>query len=305
MNRKFYERIYNDDIIYHYTKASTAIDYILRNKQLRFIKAVNSSDPIESIRAERSTFYNSINSEKTNTIEHHDNVNDLHATLEDLHQKFNQICFCKNTPSNELTNEHDLYATDYNEELFGYTKLRMWDQYSDRFKGVCIAFSKEKILNLNKKLDLIQGHIKYLKFNELKYNKVGNIQGDYLEKVGVHIYKQEIESYLKKSFFYKHLDYSGENEFRIGTLFEKETCDVEIVRDERIDNSLMLDITGCIEAIFISSFVNEKQRNELINYADTLNVELIEMVWKHNSFKAINYKDHRTFWKNIEKEALK
>ncbi len=304
-DRNFHEKIYNDDIIYHYTKASTAIDYILYNKQLLFNKAVNSSDPIESKRAERSILYNNINLEEYNTIEHHNNVNKLNNKLTDLHQRFTQICFCKNTPSNKCTNEYYLGATDYNDELFGYTKLRMWDQYADRFMGVCIAFSKEKILNLNKQLDLLEGHMEYLNFNGLKHRKVGDIQGDYLEKVGIQKYNEEIEIYLKRSFFYKHIDYSGENEYRIGTLYEDKKCRGEIVRGKIINNSIMLDITGCIEAIFMSNFVNEKQRNELINYANTLNVELIEMEWKHNSFEAIDYKKRRTFYKNLEQKTLK
>ncbi|MEB2775576.1 hypothetical protein SYJ56_09660 [Algoriphagus sp. D3-2-R+10] len=43
----FLKNIY-DGNTYHYTKASTAIDYILHNENLRFQQARKSNDPIES-----------------------------------------------------------------------------------------------------------------------------------------------------------------------------------------------------------------------------------------------------------------
>lgn len=302
MKINFYKKIYNDDIIYHYTKASTAIDYILYNNQLRFSKALSSSDPIESKTAIRSTVYSNYDAKKNHNDQHYNDINELHKTLINLHHNFNQICFCKNTPNDD--NEYYLSNLDQNEDLFGFNKLRMWDQYGDRFTGVCIAFSKDKIINLNKeRLSLINGNIEYLKIHELRYKKVGDIQGNYLLNVGKEKYKQELESYLKESLFYKHIDYSGENEFRIGTLFDKDKCEVEIVRNEVIiEQNMMLDITGCIEAIFVSSFANEKQKNELLNYANELKVELIEMRWEHNSFEAQKYREWDNILSSIQEE---
>ena len=57
MKKDLLNNIKDNDTIYHYTKAATAIDYILFNQELRFSRTLNSSDPIESKRAIRSAAY--------------------------------------------------------------------------------------------------------------------------------------------------------------------------------------------------------------------------------------------------------
>ena len=288
----FFKSIYNDDIIYHYTKASTAIDFILYNNQLRFNKARKSIDPIESKKARRRTVYYDAEVGKHRSEQHFQDVNELHHLLDDLEERFNLICFCKNRMGEDFASEHYISPFEGHEELFGFTKLRMWDQYADKFSGVCIAFSREKILSLNsKKFDLIKDDVEYLPFQELLLKKIGDIQGNHLVNVGKEEYEKQLEQLAKKPFFYKHIDYLGENEYRIGTLFDKDKCSPEIIRDEMsFDRTMMLDISGCVVAIFVSSFANKRQKNDLLKYAYDLNVEIIEMRWQHDSFEPSNYK---------------
>ncbi len=300
----FFKSIYNDDIIYHYTKASTAIDFILHNNQLRFNKARKSIDPIESRKAERRTVYYDSEVYKHRIEQHFQDVNELHHLIDDLEERFNLICFCKNRMGEDFASEYYISPFEGHEELFGFTKLRMWDQYADKFSGVCFAFSKEKILALNsKKFDLIIDDVKYLPFQELLLKKIGGIQGNHLVNVGKEKYEEQLERLARESFFYKHVDYSGENEYRIGTLFHKDKCSLEIIRDEIFyDKTMMLDITGCVVAIFVSSFANDRQKNDLLEYAYKLNIEIIEMKWQHDSFKPQNYKRWIEFVKSIEHE---
>lgn len=288
----FFKKIYNDDIIYHYTKASTAIDFILFNNQLRFNEARKSIDPIESKKARRGIVYYGELAEKPTTRSHSQDANELSVFVSNLEKRFNQICFCQNRMGEDFANENYFSNFKGHEEIFGFTKPRMWDQYADNFAGVCIAFSKKKILSLNKKkIELIHDNVDYLKFQELSARKIGDIQGNHLKKVGKEQYKLQLEQLLKESFFLKHIDYSGENEYRIGTIFDEKKCSVEVIRDEVIFNrTLMLDISGCIEAIFISSFANYKQKSDLLKYANNLNVEIIEMKWEHNSFEPRDYR---------------
>ena len=49
----------------------------------------------------------------------------------------------------------------------------------------------------------------------------------------------------------------------------------------------------------ISSFANEKQKSELLIIANNLKVELIEMVWKHDSFETRDYKKSIEFINKI------
>lgn len=303
IDNDFFKKIYNDDIIYHYTKASTAIDFILYNNKLKFNQALKSIDPIESRKADRGTIYYGIEAEKLTTKQQYLDENELHAFLNDMQEQFSLICFCQNSIGSDFASENYISTFDGHQELFGFTKLRMWDQYADKFSGVCIAFSKEKILSLNRnKFKIIGGKVEYLKFQELSVKKIGDIQGNYLINVGKEKYKKELKKSVEESFFFKHIDYSGENEYRIVTLFDKEKCSLEVIRDEIFfERTMMLDISNCIEAIFVSSFANYRQKNDLLEYANKLNVEMIEMKWQHDSFVPTNYKKSAELFAEMNK----
>lgn len=296
----FLKNLYRKDIIYHYTSADTAIDFILQNNQLKFNNARKSVDPIESKKAQRSTTYHGPQAGDTVSKTDLDDANEIHKFVEDLEDKFNLVCFCQNRMGKYFANKSYISTFQGNEEIFGFTKLRMWDQYADKFAGVCIALSKEKILSQNSKLDLIEGNIKYLSFQKLFLDKLSDIQGNYLKKVGKSNYLKQVEKIIKRSFFYKHLDYRSENEYRIGTLFEKTKCSAEIFKDEIICENIFLDISGCIEAIFVSSFANSKQKSTLLEYADKLNIKIIEMKWQHNSFEVEDLGEWNKFFQKTK-----
>lgn len=74
-----------------------------------------------------------------------------------------------------------------------------------------------------------------------------------------------------------------------------------MIRGEMVfDRTMMLDISNCIEAIFFSSFANDRQKKDLLEYANKLNVEIIEMKWQHNSFEPENYKWWIEFVNSVE-----
>jgi len=293
MSMDFFKRIYNEDIIYHYTKASTAIDYILYNEQLKFGKRQSSIDPTESRIANRGTVFTGSYVDKKIDKKFSNESDELVNRVESLEKLFSQICFCKNEIGHGFASEN--YKTQFqgHEEIFGFTKPRMWERYADNYTGVCIAFSKKKILALNStKYSLIPKDVEYLIYRELACRKVDYISGNHLFEVGFEKYKEQIEKITESSFFCKHIDYIGEKEFRIGVYYEEDNCITEEIRGEfHFDKTMMLDIRECIEAIFISSFVNKKQKKTLLEYSEKLNVPIIEMVWKHDSFEPIDYKE--------------
>lgn len=292
MNVDYFKSIYNSDIIYHYTKASTAIDSILYNNQLKFNQLKKSNDPIESSHVRRGTYYWGSEVGKSLSREAQKDLEELINYVRYLENNFYQICFCKNSLGDIFASKDCICSFNGHEELFGFTKLRMWDQYADKFSGVCIAFSKERILSTNKsKLKLLEDDVKYYTFRKLTQKKVNDISGNYFANVGKDIYKKELEDKVKESFFCKHKDYSGENEYRIGAFYDKDNCILENQKGELIfDKTMMLDTSNCIEAIFMSSYANDKQKSELLMYANKLNIPIIEMIWKHDSFEPRDYK---------------
>jgi len=173
----------------------------------------------------------------------------------------------------------------------------MWEQYADNYTGVCIAFSKNKILELNKDLDLLKGNIKYMTYSKLSYKKLGDIYGNRLSKLDIEQYKKENEENVKISFFYKHKDYDGENEYRIGVLPNEDKFVCEVIRGELNFNKLKpLNVAGCIEAIFMSSYANNKQKMDLRKYANEnkLDIPIFELDWQYNSFRLLDRKSMET-----------
>lgn len=304
MSLKFFKSIYNEDVIYHYTKTSTTIDYILYNQKLKFGKRQNSLDPTESRKASRSTVFTGSYIDKEIDKKFANESNELANRVSDLESLFSQICFCKNDNGHEFASENYNTQFEGQEEIFGFAKPRMWERYADNYYGVCIAFSKKKILALNSpKLQLISKDVEYLKYIELACRKVDYIPGNHLFNVGYKKHKEQIEKIAESSFFCKHIDYRGENEFRIGVYFEEEKCVVEEIKGEfQFNQTMMLDIRKCIKAIFISSFANKKQKKTLLEYAEKLKVPIIEMVWKHNSFEPKDFKESEKLFKDFDYE---
>ena len=296
---KFFKKIYNEDVIYHYTKASTAIDYILFNEQLKFSKRQKSIDPTESRKVNRSTVFTGSFMEKKVDKKISHESNELINRVSGLESLFSQICFCKNDLGHEFDSENYITQFEGHEEIFGFTKPRMWERYSDNYRGVCLAFSKKKILALNsKKYQLICKDVEYLKYRELECRKVNYTYGNHLFTVGFDNYSRQIEEIAESSFFCKHIDYIGENEFRIGVYHEDDKCIAEEIRGEfQFNQTMLLDIRECIEAIFISSFANKQQKKTLLEYADNMNVPIIEMVWKHDSFEPKDYRESEKLYK--------
>jgi hypothetical protein len=305
MSIRFFKKIYNEDVIYHYTKTSTAIDYILFNEQLKFSGRVNSIDPTESRKASRSIVSTGHFADIEKDVNFHNESNQLNDIVSSLENSFNQISFCKNYMGHEFASENYSSQFEGHEEIFGFTKPRMWERYADNYSGVCLAFSRKKVLDLNeKRFKLICKDVEYLKYSKLTCRKVDYISGNYLLEVGYDKYEEDIKQIAESSFFCKHVDYDGENEFRIGAYYEEANCIAEEIKGEfQFGKTMMLDVKGCVEAIFISSYANLKQKKDLLNYAEKLNVPIIEMVWKHDSFQPIDYKQEVDFYKNLSQNV--
>ena len=293
-----FKNLYKEDIIYHYTKASTAIDHILFDKHLKFSNVRKSNDPIESKPAHRINIGSkSVNLDKVSMCD----LSNLRDFIMKLENSIHQISFCKNEIGQNFASPNYHGQIEGNEEYFGFTKPRMWEQYADNYSGVCIAFSKQKLLALNNKnQELLEVDVEYVINSHLKFKKMGDISLDLLLERGFDEYKREAEKKIMNGLFYKHKDYVGENEYRIVSQFDKSRCIPVAVQGElEFDTTMGLNISDCIEAIFVSSYANYKQKNDLLEYANELKVPMIEMIWQYNSFKIRDYKLLRQISFNI------
>lgn len=100
-----------------------------------------------------------------------------------------QICSCKNVPEEEFKGR-----VIKPEEHYGFTKARMWDQYADSYRGVCIAFSKKELLKLHNGLS---GDVEYIRYDDLHVNGM-SIRLNSLVEMGYEAYSESINQRLNQ-----------------------------------------------------------------------------------------------------------
>ncbi|MDP3313133.1 DUF2971 domain-containing protein [Lutibacter sp.] len=299
----FLKDIYCEDIIFHYTKTATAIDYILFNNRLKLTHIKASTDPIEKF--PRYGIYSSWYGDKTNSDEmhkqHSEQINKMLENVETRIKDYVQVCFCKNKLQ---TANFWNFSIQY--EDFGFAKPRMWEQYGDNYTGVCIAFSKKKIIEKNNNLELIKkgnSDVEYLTYYELSL-KTNDVSVNSFNEIGSEDYEKKMIDRIENELFWKHKDYIDENEYKICTLFKKEQSCLNMYKNQ-LDHYMGLNIENSIKAIFVSSYANENQKKTLDKYSKEFDIPLIEIKWKNNGIETYYYDRFQELIESIEKKVIK
>lgn len=220
----------NEDIIYHYTKSQIAIEYILFEKKIRLSKRKKSNDPIEN-----SSILKSLGGVNL-TKEDDEKGKKQREELDEREKKLQQACFCMNN--------HKIETNKY--EYYGFFKPRMWDQYGDKYKGICLAFDKKELLKDPK--IVLKRKICYSSFEDIKESLDFNLNA--INQLGYDKSKIEMEKIQNNFLLRKHTDYRDENEYRICTFNDDEYdyLDIEksikgiIVFDENLNDFTLKEI---------------------------------------------------------------
>lgn len=241
-NDSLMKKYCDPDMLYHYTSLNAALEKILPSKSLRFSSFVKVNDPCE--RNKRSIHFkcNSISGVSNNELMNPDFLN----IMNDIRlNRSKLLCFSKNKD-----NAYDFIA-DKNEPgniyRTGFFKPRMWAQYGDNHRGVCLALNKKKLIeSLNSKYHksrLYRGDIRYTDstsgirrsciFEVTDENKDGIINDFENFFINQHLVKNREEF-----FFTKTTDWKDELEYRF-----------LLVADDKSD--YFVDIENCIEGIFL------------------------------------------------------
>jgi hypothetical protein len=260
------EILKSKDILFHYTKMNTAIEKILFEQRLKLFPRAKSIDPLENC----STIYSV---SQFNSIAPENKSKKIIDYLKKYESKIKQLSFCMN---NQV---FDLNSTFYPPlEYYGFIKPRMWDQYADKYQGVCLAFDKTKI-NLTTKIPNIVKYEDYEYINEIKSI---SIDKNRIDKIGIKKYKKEYFDFFNESLFLKHKDYKDENEFRIISF-----------KNQNID---YISIKKSLIAIIISNdYISDYHKKYLINYSKKKNIELIYINWSFDGIFIETQKDFDYF----------
>lgn len=195
--------LYKDnDTIYHYTTSETALSHILKSMKLRLNPRSQSSDPIEN--TEHFFSYSGSNNGEGIPAD----ALRLKDEAKKMLKNTKQVCFCKN---NSIKDENGMNFLTF--EKYGFAKPRMWDQYGDKYKGVCLAFSLKKILEIATAVNIKGDNLNYITYreSEVSHHSIDTFR---IARDGYDTYKKVYSDYLVRRLFNKHNDYIHENEFR-------------------------------------------------------------------------------------------
>lgn len=198
-------------LVYHYTKAETFTKKILPSNSLRLSPYTETNDPKES-KAWR--FGAMVLDPQLHSLSDWAQK-DLDATMNrELKERTNVVCFSCDGP---LTGDH---IRDI--QFRGWCKPRMWAQYGDDHKGVCLVFDRERLESafakaFNGKRPMAIGRVEYRdrtivsRLDDPTYAVVI----DELTRLGWEDFVRfHLRHSYKRLFFEKSVDWSTEAEYR-------------------------------------------------------------------------------------------
>jgi len=173
----------------------------MHDKVLKFNSIENSNDPNEYKDINPSFVYDPINY----PISSSEDMYNTGLQLNQIIKKTKMICFS--------TSEYDRTSRTVNE---GWNLPRMWHSYGDLHRGICIEIKNNESF-LNENSDIFKSPIVFR--DVVNYKK--DLTYPILKK-GKFESKEEANNFIIENrhqyFFQKHIDWSGEREYRIITL---------------------------------------------------------------------------------------
>ncbi len=264
----------NENVVYHYTKHDIAIKYILYETRLRLSHRKDSKDPIEN--AKQLYSFHGVNIDDKGPIK--TRRYEFISKYEQMLKNAKQICFCKNKKTNM---KNDIY----DQEKYGFLKPRMWDQYADGYKGVCLCFQKDELKNEE---NLIANDVEYITYKELSRNH-HRIDENILLEIGAVDYLKRYKNDFANLFFRKHIDYENENEHRIISFSSKE--------------QEYIDIRDSLIGLIVSNLNLSKFEMDLYKkYASENEIFLMYLYWTGEGVLiSTNEEDEKLkeIWKNV------
>lgn len=254
------------DLVYHYTSLPIALEFLLKNREIRFNSLKNTNDPLEFIQ-----FITGLASKPDSPSDDVDRVLWEGVSLVDIVKKVCKVC-C-------FSCDKELQERDYGgSHLFskGYCLPRMWSQYGDDHYGVCVVFSREKLIehirtsgahNLPQ-----EGDIRIIE-KEITYdNSIPGldeaISCEY-EKVKNKDAEHRLEEHLNPLLFTKFRNYEHEQEWRV-VLYLQQFKNIEHL-DVKIGDSIKGLILGCrFKSIYLPS---------IRQFTSLENIPIFQLTW--------------------------
>lgn len=242
--------------IYHYTKLSTAIEFILPSMTLRtnFLNKMNGPKENQkwafgSVNLPYEELYPEIYLENEINIAH---FASQYAFGEEIKSKIQAICFT--------------YADEYS----GYENEMMWAQYAENHTGICLEIDEDLFLEENK-------NIKIFKFQNINYSPKKDEKWVHWQK---NLSREEnIDLYINRNFESLFLSKSHywdkEYEKRL-LLIEKNHC--------------LLNIKNSLSAIYYGLETNLNYDKAIQQFIDSKKTKTYRVYFEKNKLKRMERK---------------
>jgi Protein of unknown function (DUF2971) len=223
--------------LYHYTSFETAIKYILPNGTLKMGAYGNVNDPKEARIIPTAVYHKSDEMfqlrDKSPDEFFTEETRILNEIKSYFERKIKIVCISTDDIRYEKTEQSNFAK--------GFYKPRMWAQYGDANKGVCLIFNREILTEQIKKQlvekgDLYCGNVTYESCEKtddkwrIKNRMDINSSSVYLQKFQDDFdtaMQNQIKTYANTYFFHKHEDWKAESEYRYA-IHSKEDGDLYI-----------------------------------------------------------------------------
>ena len=247
--------------IYHYTKAETVIEYILKNKNLRLSKFNTTNDPKES----KDWFFIPGTNENRD-LEKYSPEYLSKIMNPGLKENTNLLCFTKDKilSGNHIEEIH----------LRGFCRPRMWAQYAENHRGACLIFDfklfDKEFHEQFKEKTYTCDNIKYLdrKLVDVSMDKAFVVNIDHLERRGIYEYTfDHLMKFKNRLFFEKASDWSNEDEYRF------------VVFD--CDKQLYINYKNSLKGIVFGENCSEEHIKEIVACSRSMGLQFQKLSWRN------------------------
>jgi len=280
----------DSDLVYHYTTREAALEHILHDRKLRLSKLSRATDPFESLFGKNPLGVTAnISEEEIHLLSWAMDMVDRERNIFKDSSWFVSFCMSQ---SNRPT---DGKNPDIKDRL-GFLKARMWDQYGQGFKGVCLAFSKSDLQKEAKSKShwkCFCENLSYVPHHQLPMNDVQKACEKKKRLKDAYTFESFFDDRYQLLYFLKHQDFRDEDEWRI--------C----VTDEKVDNEyIFLDCGSALRAICYCHDHENQQMPELFpsayiplmkSHSETFEVPIIEIAWTERDISAFFMNPEKNF----------
>lgn len=213
-NRLTSKQVTQSNLLFHYTSLINGMS-IASGNSLRFSPITKMNDPLEYLDPKR--IFEGIKTDNFDKIAY-----EIESALKKRKESLHIISLTQEIDWN--TPEENVRYQNKHDNLFdkGWARTRMWAQYADKGKGVCLVFDKEKLLKCAE--SQYNGVIKTGSVNYT--NDFYKIKNDF--EIELTSEKRDFSNYYLQDdkinyLFTKNEDFRDEQEFRIILIKENNT----------------------------------------------------------------------------------